>query len=118
MKIVLSFSPVLFQDPLSAMVEVGLGRRPSFHRGIVLQWNLLANDLLGTTVVCLSFVESLQLVPLVLFVVTRGEGGLRPPSPLVRVVGATLISSEEVVSSELINLFECNVYIKNKLIVS
>ena len=30
--------------------------------------------------------------------------------------GATLISSEEVVSSELINLFECNVYIKNKLI--
>ena len=47
------------------------------------------------------------------FMYTRGEGGLWPPSPLVWVAGATLISSEEVVSSELINLFECNVYIKN-----
>ena len=28
---------------------------------------------------------------------TRGEGGRRPPSPLVRVAAATLISSEEVV---------------------
>ena len=28
---------------------------------------------------------------------TRGEGGLWPPSPLVWVAGATLISSEEVV---------------------
>ena len=28
-------------------------------------------------------------------IITRGEGGLRPPSPLVRVAGATLISSEE-----------------------
>ena len=35
---------------------------------------------------------------------TRGEGGLRPPSPLVRVAGATLISSEEVVFSEFIQL--------------
>ena len=33
---------------------------------------------------------------------TRGEGGLRPPSPLVWVAGATLISSEEVVSSKLL----------------
>ena len=32
--------------------------------------------------------------------------------------GATLVSSEEVVSSEFINLFECNVYIKNKPVVS
>ena len=31
------------------------------------------------------------------FTYTRGEGGLRPPSPLVWVAGATLISSEEVV---------------------
>ena len=37
---------------------------------------------------------------------------------LVQVAGATLISSEEAVLSELINIFECNVYIKNKLIVS
>ena len=28
---------------------------------------------------------------------TRGEGGQRPPSPLVWVAGATLILSEEVV---------------------
>ena len=35
---------------------------------------------------------------------TRGEGGQRPPSPLVRVVGATLISNEEVVFSEYIQL--------------
>ena len=35
---------------------------------------------------------------------TRGEGGLRPPSPLVRVAGATLISSEEVVFREFIQL--------------
>ena len=28
---------------------------------------------------------------------TKGEGCLRPPPPLVRVAGATLISSEEVV---------------------
>ena len=49
---------------------------------------------------------------------TRGKGGLWPPSPLVWVAGATLISSEEVVSSELINLFECNVYIKNKFVES
>ena len=33
----------------------------------------------------------------VYIVYTRGEGGLRPPSPLVWVAGATLISSEEVV---------------------
>ena len=33
--------------------------------------------------------------------ITRGEGGRRPPSPLVRVAGATLISSEEVVFSEI-----------------
>ena len=31
---------------------------------------------------------------------TRGEGGLWPPSPLVQVAGATLLSSEEVVFSE------------------
>ena len=31
---------------------------------------------------------------------TRGEGDLRPPSPLVRVAVATLISREEGVSSE------------------
>ena len=37
-------------------------------------------------------------------IITRGEGGLRPPSPLVRVAGATLISSEEVVFSEFIQL--------------
>ena len=30
-------------------------------------------------------------------IITRGKGGQRPPSPLVWVVGATLISSEEVV---------------------
>ena len=53
-----------------------------------------------------------------IIVITRGKRGLRLPSPLVWVAGATLISSEEVVSSELINLFECNVCIKNKLIVS
>ena len=35
---------------------------------------------------------------------TRGEGGLRPPSPLVRVAGATLISREEGVSREFIEL--------------
>ena len=35
---------------------------------------------------------------------TRGEGGLRPPSPLVWVAGATLISSEAVVFSEFIQL--------------
>ena len=35
---------------------------------------------------------------------TRGEGGLRPPSPLVRVAGATLTSSEEVVFSKFIQL--------------
>ena len=29
-----------------------------------------------------------------------------------------LASSKKVVSSELINLFECNVYIKNKLVAS
>ena len=55
---------------------------------------------------------------MICIIYTRGKGGLQPPSPLVRVAGATLISSEEVVSSELINLFECIVYIKNKLIVS
>jgi hypothetical protein len=49
---------------------------------------------------------------------TRDEGDLWPPSPLVRVVGATLASSKKDVSSELINLFECNVYIKNKLVAS
>ena len=38
---------------------------------------------------------------------TRGEGGRRPPSPLVCVAGATLISSGEVVSSEFI---ESSVY--------
>ena len=54
---------------------------------------------------------------MIIIIITRGEGGQRPPYPLVRVVGATLVSSEEV-SSELINLFECNVYIKNKLVVS
>ena len=37
-------------------------------------------------------------------IITRGEGGQRPPSPLVRVAGATLISSEEVVFSEFIQL--------------
>ena len=39
-----------------------------------------------------------------LLTITRGEGDLQPPSPLVRVVGATLITSEEVVSSEFIDL--------------
>ena len=34
----------------------------------------------------------------------RGEGGRRPPSPLVRVAGATLISSEEVALSKFIQL--------------
>ena len=46
--------------------------------------------------------------------ITRGEGSLRPPSPLVRVVGATLISSEEVVSSELIELSVYYFYIKTQ----
>ena len=47
----------------------------------------------------------------------KAAKGCLPPSPLVRVAGATVISSEEIVSSELINLFECNVYIKNKLVI-
>ena len=37
-------------------------------------------------------------------IITRGEGGLWPPSPLVRVAGATLISREEGVSREFIEL--------------
>ena len=45
---------------------------------------------------------------------TRGEGGLRPPSPLVRVAGATLISREEGVSSEFIELSVYNLYIKTQ----
>ena len=40
----------------------------------------------------------------IFIIITRGEGGLWPPSPLVRVAGATLISSEEVVFSECIQL--------------
>ena len=40
----------------------------------------------------------------VIIIITRGEGGLRPPSPLVRVAGATLISREEGVSREFIEL--------------
>ena len=43
-------------------------------------------------------------VSYVIIIITRGEGGLWPPSPLVRVAGATLISSEEVVFSEFIQL--------------
>ena len=50
--------------------------------------------------------------------ITRGEGGLWPPSPLVRVAGATLISSEEVVSSEFIELGVYYFCIKSKLIVN
>ena len=34
---------------------------------------------------------------------TRGEGGLRPPSPLVWVACATLILSEEIVSLIQVN---------------
>ena len=49
---------------------------------------------------------------------TRGEGGRRPPSPLVRVVGATLISREEGVSSDIIELSVYYFYIKSKLIVN
>ena len=48
----------------------------------------------------------------------RREGGLRPPSSLVWVAGATLISSEEVVSSEFIELSVYYFYIKSKLIVN
>ena len=45
---------------------------------------------------------------------TRGEGDLRPPSPLVRVAVATLISREEGVSSEFIELSVYNLYIKTQ----
>ena len=40
--------------------------------------------------------------------------GLWPPSPLVRVAGATLISREEGVSSEFIELSVYNLYIKTQ----
>ena len=60
-----------------------------------------------------------QACIIIIIIITRGEGGLRPPSPLVRVAGATLISSGEVVSSEFIEL---SVYIisisRLKLIVN
>ena len=39
----------------------------------------------------------MSLVYRISFIYTRGKGGLWPPSPLVRVVGATLILSEKVV---------------------
>ena len=32
-----------------------------------------------------------------LLILYRGEGGLWPPSPVVRMVGSTLVSSEEVI---------------------
>ena len=41
---------------------------------------------------------------IIIMIITRGEGGQRLPSPLVQVAGATLISSEEVVFSEFIQL--------------
>ena len=43
-------------------------------------------------------------ISIIFIINTRGEGGLWPPSPLVRVAGATLISSEEIVSSEFVDL--------------
>ena len=46
--------------------------------------------------------DSFRLI--IIIMSTRGEGGLRPPSSLVRVAGATLISSEEVVFREFIQL--------------
>ena len=54
----------------------------------------------------------------IFIIITRGEGGLRPPSPLVRVAGATLISREEGVSSDIIELSVYYFYIKSKLIVN
>ena len=74
-----------------------------------------------------SFLENIFVYTLSWFstsklniIITRGEGSLQPPSPLVLVAGATLISREVGVSSEFIELSVYNfyVYIKSKLIVN
>ena len=50
-----------------------------------------------------AYIVLLLIVPVLYILGEKVAFGLRPPSPLVRVAGATLLLGEEVVSSKLIN---------------